>query len=114
MNFKRFVIAWRRFLRNTNSQTGKDAPIPCLLIETNKEVFMPRGDGTGPTGAGPAGGKRSGKGGQGGSKGRMGGSGLGIGGDCTCPQCGTTARHERGKPCLQQKCPQCGAPMVRA
>ncbi len=82
---------------------------------------MPRGDGTGPTGTGPIGGKRSGRGqgqgagqGQGGGKGRMGGSGLGIGGDCVCPQCGTTAPHERGKPCLQQKCPQCGTPMVRA
>jgi hypothetical protein len=33
---------------------------------------MPRGDGTGPTGAGPIGGKRSGRG-QGGGKGKMGG-----------------------------------------
>ncbi len=82
---------------------------------------MPRGDGTGPTGTGPIGGKRSSRGqgrgtgqSQGGGKGRMGGRGLGIGGDCVCPQCGTTAPHERGKPCLQQKCPQCGTPMVRA
>jgi hypothetical protein len=74
---------------------------------------MPRGDGTGPTGAGPMGGKRSGRG-QGGGKGRMGGSGLGIGGDCVCPQCGTKAPHERSMPCMQQKCPQCGTLMVRA
>ena len=115
MNFKLFVIAWRRFLRNTNGQTGEDIPAPRLSIEMNKEVCMPRRDGTGPMGTGPIGGKISGRGQrQGGGQGRMGRSGLGVGGDCTCPQCGTTAPHERGKPCLQQKCPQCGAPMVRA
>jgi hypothetical protein len=76
---------------------------------------MPRGDGTGPTGAGPMGGKRSGSGqGQGAGKGRMGGRGLGAGGECLCPQCGTRAPHERGMPCIQQKCPQCGTLMVRA
>ena len=100
MNFKRFVIAWRRFLRNANVQTGEDIPAPCLFIEMNKEVRMPRGDGTGPTGTVPIGGKKSGGGqgqgagqgqgrsqNQGGGRGKMGGSGLGIGGDCTCPQC---------------------------
>jgi uncharacterized protein len=82
---------------------------------------MPRGDGTGPTGTGPIGGKRSGRAprqggdqGQGGGRGRMGGRVLGIDGDCICPQCGTKIPHERAMPCLQQKCPQCGTPMVRA
>jgi hypothetical protein len=35
-------------------------------------------------------------------------------GECVCPQCGTKATHERGVPCLQTKCPQCGMAMTRA
>jgi hypothetical protein len=70
---------------------------------------MPRGDGTGPTGAGPMTGRRTGAGGQG----RMGGMGLGPTGECLCPQCGERAAHERGIPCYEQKCPKCGTAMVR-
>lgn len=123
MDFKRFVIAWRKFLRNANGHTGRDISLPALFLETKKEVFMPRGDGTGPTGAGPGTGRGIGQGagqgsgrgaGQGSGRGRMGGRGLGIGGECLCPQCGTRAPHERGVPCAQQKCPQCGTAMVRA
>lgn len=78
---------------------------------------MPRGDGTGPRGTGPVTGKGagSGTGASGGAgRGRMGGKGLGPNGDCVCPACGTHTPHERGVPCLQQKCPQCGSAMVRA
>ncbi len=78
---------------------------------------MPRGDGTGPTGSGPGtgGGTCLGRG-QGGGKGKggMGRRRCGIGGECICPQCGMRAPHERGTPCIKQKCPQCGATMVRA
>lgn len=49
-----------------------------------------------------------------GNRGEMVGRGCGQPGECVCPQCGTKAPHERGMPCLQHKCPQCGAPMVRA
>jgi len=42
-----------------------------------------------------------------------GGFGLGPGGDCVCPKCGTKAAHQRGVPCYQQKCPKCGAAMSR-
>jgi hypothetical protein len=67
-------------------------------------MCMPRGDGTG---------RGAGRGGL--RKGRMGGSraGAGPGGECVCPQCGTTASHEVGTPCYSMKCPRCGASMVR-
>jgi hypothetical protein len=32
---------------------------------------------------------------------------------CICTQCGHTETHERGKPCMQKKCSQCGALMSR-
>jgi predicted Fe-Mo cluster-binding NifX family protein len=34
-------------------------------------------------------------------------------GVCVCTQCGHSEPHERGNPCLQKKCPQCGAVMSR-
>jgi hypothetical protein len=75
---------------------------------------MPRGDGTGPTGAGPmTGGGGIGRGTGTGGRGRMGGRGLGPEGECMCPQCGEKAPHQRGIPCYQQKCPKCGTAMVR-
>ena len=52
--------------------------------------------------------------GPGGGRGRMGGKGLGPGGECVCPKCGTRAPHQQGIPCYQQLCPQCNAPMTRA
>jgi len=32
---------------------------------------------------------------------------------CICPACGAKAPHERGIPCFQVKCPQCGQTMTR-
>ena len=32
---------------------------------------------------------------------------------CVCTQCGYGEAHERGNPCMQKKCPQCGASMSR-
>ncbi|HOP86646.1 MAG TPA: hypothetical protein PLM71_04010 [Syntrophorhabdaceae bacterium] len=49
-----------------------------------------------------------------GGRGRMGGRGLGPGGECVCPQCGTRTPHQQGIPCYEQKCPNCSTPMVRA
>jgi predicted Fe-Mo cluster-binding NifX family protein len=52
--------------------------------------------------------------GQGGGSGGIGsGAGLGMPAQCICPACGAKAPHERGIPCFQGKCPQCGKPMVR-
>lgn len=72
---------------------------------------MPRGDGTGPAGKGPRGGKGFGKGGQG--RGRMGGYAAGPGGNCICPSCGKKMEHKRGVPCNTLECPECGAQMTR-
>jgi hypothetical protein len=75
---------------------------------------MPRGDGTGPTGAGPmTGGGGMGRGAGGGGRGKGGGRGLGPSGDCVCPKCGKRTPHERGVACSEQKCPECGTAMVR-
>lgn len=71
---------------------------------------MPRGDGTGPRGQGPGTGKGQGRGGP---RGRGGGFGAGPGGNCVCPNCGVKSAHQLGTPCYEQKCPQCGAAMVR-
>lgn len=27
---------------------------------------------------------------------------------CVCPKCGYEVEHERGTPCNQKKCPECG------
>jgi len=46
-------------------------------------------------------------------RGRMGGFAAGPGGFCVCPNCGYQAPHQPGVPCFQQRCPRCGAPMIR-
>ena len=65
---------------------------------------MPRGDGTGPP---PDGEMQRG--------GRMKGDrpGAGPGGNCVCPGCGHKIPHEKGIPCYNQSCPNCGTRMVR-
>jgi len=73
---------------------------------------MPRGDGTGPAGAGPGSGRGGGMG-RGGGRGRMGGSAAGPAGVCVCPGCGATVPHQRAVPCNQIKCPKCGTLMTR-
>ena len=85
-----------------------------------KELIMPRGDGTGPMGQGKGASGGQGKGagggqgqGSGNKKGRMGGVGAGPGGNCVCPSCGEKVNHQQGVPCVQMQCPKCGAKMIR-
>lgn len=73
---------------------------------------MPRGDGTGPPGGGPGQGRGQGQG-RGKSMNQGNRPGAGPVGNCLCPYCGATAPHQRGVPCYEQKCPQCGQPMRR-
>ena len=42
------------------------------------------------------------------------GFGLGPGGECVCPNCGTWVSHRRGVPCYEHRCPKCGQSMTRA
>jgi hypothetical protein len=38
---------------------------------------------------------------------------MGPGGFCVCPKCDERIRHNRGVPCQEEKCPRCGARMLR-
>ncbi len=57
-------------------------------------------------------GQRGGQGG--GGRGRMGGPlAGGPTGFCVCPQCGHKEAHQRGTPCNQRNCANCGSVMAR-
>ncbi|MCP4632192.1 MAG: hypothetical protein GY855_04645 [candidate division Zixibacteria bacterium] len=65
-------------------------------------------------GRGQGSGRGQGQGaGRGQGKGRMGGTNLGPSGECVCPNCGHTVPHQRGNPCNQIKCSECGTIMTR-
>ena len=40
--------------------------------------------------------------------------GMGSGGDCVCPKCEIVIPHRRGVRCQEERCPECGAKMLRA
>jgi hypothetical protein len=40
-------------------------------------------------------------------------AGSGPGGSCKCPDCGAVVEHKQGVPCYQERCPNCGQPLVR-
>jgi len=38
---------------------------------------------------------------------------MGVGGYCICPKCEEKIPHSRGIPCQDERCPKCGAKMLR-
>ena len=38
---------------------------------------------------------------------------MGAGGSCICPKCGEEIPHRSGIPCQEERCPECGAKMLR-
>ena len=38
---------------------------------------------------------------------------MGVEGDCICPKCGTKTSHRQGVPCQEERCPECGAKLLR-
>jgi predicted amidophosphoribosyltransferase len=38
---------------------------------------------------------------------------MGEGGYCVCPKCGEKTAHSRGVPCQEERCPKCGAKLLR-
>ncbi len=38
---------------------------------------------------------------------------MGSMGNCICPKCGFKTNHKRGVPCQDEKCPKCGAKLLR-
>jgi predicted amidophosphoribosyltransferase len=38
---------------------------------------------------------------------------MGAGGRCICPKCGETIAHQDNVPCQEERCPGCGAKMLR-
>jgi predicted amidophosphoribosyltransferase len=38
---------------------------------------------------------------------------MGPAGECICPKCETKIPHQRSVPCQEERCPQCGAKMLR-
>jgi predicted Fe-Mo cluster-binding NifX family protein len=80
-------------------------------LDQHKEAMMQTNRGGGGRGMGGRG-----QGGQGRCRQRppaAGGARDTAAGACVCTQCGYSEAHERGNPCMQKKCPQCGAVMSR-
>ncbi len=93
---------FHRTLAEARQKIG-DAIVNGKAIRIQGGVYtMPGGNGQGPAGFGRGG------------MGRGRGAGFGAAPDkCKCPACGHEEPHTRGQPCVQMKCPKCGAQMIR-
>ncbi len=38
---------------------------------------------------------------------------MGTGGYCVCPKCGEKTMHRDSVPCQEERCPDCGAKLLR-
>jgi predicted Fe-Mo cluster-binding NifX family protein len=90
-------------------QGYKEADDSTYFGEQGGNVNMPGGRG----GRGQGGGRCRSQGAGGGTGGAGGGPTAGTQNLCRCPACGASVPHERGIPCFQVNCPQCGKAMVR-
>lgn len=86
-----------------------DAIVNGKAIKIEGGVYkMPGGDGRGPMGGGFGRGAGASRGAGMGRRGGFGGPQ-----NCRCPKCNKVIPHQRGLPCTQMKCPDCGIAMIR-
>jgi len=101
-------ITYLKIIHSAHKKVSKALIFGKSIQMKGGDIIMPNLDGTGPAG----GGSRTGRGmGRGMAQGNNAGQGLGGSAECTCPNCGEKAPHERGVPCTQTKCPKCNTPM---
>jgi hypothetical protein len=96
-------ITFLRIIDAAHKKVAKSLIYGKAIKMEGGDVIMPNLDGTGPNGAGPMSGRGAGQGRR-----------MGLGGtvECVCPDCGEKVAHTRGTPCVQTKCPKCGARMT--
>jgi len=58
-------------------------------------------------------GRNQGSSNPGGGRNRGNKAGSGPVGNCVCPNCGKEITHERGVPCYELECPECGSKMIK-
>lgn len=101
--FHRLIVSARKKVADA-LVNGKAIRIEGGHYKMAVQQGMGRGAGRGPgrgAGAGP---------GRGMGRGRMAGAPP-VG--CVCPKCKAEVPKQRGVPCAQMKCPECGSPMMR-
>jgi predicted Fe-Mo cluster-binding NifX family protein len=95
---------------NRHRHGGRNREISLLMEGAlNQTIKACPGQGSGRGMVGGGGGRGTGQGGC--RQGHM--RGQNKSGVCVCPSCGKTMPHERGIPCFEKKCPECGTLMTR-